>query len=171
MDRQYTEAAKHYGFFCEGCEDNCCLTRFHHHTFLEYLCISEGYNALASETREEVREKAEKVCEAVARADRERVSTRIICPLNAEGLCILYAHRPMICRLHGISHELHQPDGKIIRGPGCETFTRQAEGKKPFRFDRTPFYMEMAHLERELKLAMGTKQRIRMTVAEIILSL
>ena len=49
MDRKYDEVADFYGFVCTGCENNCCLTRFYHHSLLEYLYLYEGYVALAQE--------------------------------------------------------------------------------------------------------------------------
>ncbi len=48
MDLKYKEAADYYGFDCTGCEDNCCFTRFFHHTLLEYLYIMEGYGTTLS---------------------------------------------------------------------------------------------------------------------------
>jgi len=35
MDRAYDRAADPYGFTCDGCADNCCRTRFYHHTVIE----------------------------------------------------------------------------------------------------------------------------------------
>ena len=46
MDRKYNEAGDYYGFNCNGCEDNCCATRFYHHTLLEVLYILNGFNSL-----------------------------------------------------------------------------------------------------------------------------
>ena len=34
MDRAYDAAARNSGFVCNGCRDNCCLTRFYHHTLV-----------------------------------------------------------------------------------------------------------------------------------------
>jgi hypothetical protein len=46
MDATYDAVAGQYGFQCHGCEDNCCQTRFYHHTLIEYLFLMEGINAL-----------------------------------------------------------------------------------------------------------------------------
>jgi len=46
MDLKYDEAAEHYGFKCDGCKVNCCLTRFYHHTYLEYQFIRKGFENL-----------------------------------------------------------------------------------------------------------------------------
>ncbi len=165
MDQKYSEAADYYGFHCQGCEDNCCLTRFYHHTFLEYIYILKGFETLDAETQQNIRQKSLEV------SKKMNAESRLMCPLNAEGLCVLYAYRPMICRLHGISHELHKPGQHTpIFSPGCEVFTKLAEGKSYFKFDRTPFYMEMARLEAELKQTLAVTQKLKMTVAQMLSS-
>ena len=53
--------------------------------------------------------------------------------------------------------------------PGCEAFTKQCEAKEYIKFDRTPFYVEMAKLERELREAVGFAQKFKMTVAQMLI--
>jgi len=170
MDRQYAEAAKHYEFHCSGCEENCCRTRFYHHTYLEYLYIHAGLNKLDPQRQREMQSRAAVVCRETAKADEKAMSVRLMCPLNSDGRCTLYTYRPMICRLHGISHELRKPGQNIIRGPGCGMFDLRCSDKRYLKFDRTPFYLEMAKLESELKQAVGLSGRIKMTIAEMIVS-
>ena len=112
MDRQYEHAASHYGFICSGCDDNCCRTRFYHHTFLEYLYIIDGFNRLSAEIKRETRNRARKVCNQM---NEENTPFGQMCPLNFEGRCILYIHRPMICRLHGIPHELRKYSKALLQ--------------------------------------------------------
>jgi hypothetical protein len=76
----------------------------------------------------------------------------------------------MICRLHGIPHELRKPGQNAIRGPGCGMFAAQCSDQRYRKFDRTPFYFRMAKLESELKQAVGLSGKIKMTIAEIIAS-
>ena len=170
MDDTYRKAADHYGFHCTGCEDNCCFTRFYHHTLLEYLFIREAFRALDDENRQKVVQRAQEVCRKTEQGDRNGEPVRLMCPLNVDELCLTYAHRPMICRLHGIPHELHGPDGSAMQGRGCDAFYRQCSQKEPFTFDRTPFYVKMAELESELRQAVGITQKIKMTVAQMIVS-
>ena len=170
MDQQYDKAAKHYGFHCYGCEDNCCRTRFYHHTYLEYLYIHAGFKKLGHQRQREMQSKAAWVCRETAKADKRSIPVRLMCPLNSAGLCTLYRYRPMICRLHGISHELRKPGQNVIRGSGCGMFDLRCSDKHYLRFDRTPFYFEMAKLEGELKQAVGLYGKVKMTIAEMIIA-
>ena len=169
MDQKYNETADYYGFHCKSCKDNCCLTRFYHHTVLEYFYILYGYNTLESDRQIKVKSMALEVCRKTDEADKRGAAIRIMCPLNFDGLCILYDYRPMICRLHGIPHELQKADHSVVYSPGCESFTQQAESKKYYKFDRTPFYIKMAELENELRHAAGINQKLKMTVAQMLI--
>jgi Fe-S-cluster containining protein len=168
MDRKYREAADYYGFHCTGCGNNCCFTRFYHHTLLEYLYLREGFQALAPKMKNEIKQRASEVCGTTAAADIQAPPLRLMCPLNFDGLCRLYGFRPMICRLHGLPHELRQPGKDIVHHPGCADFTAQCFEKEYFKFDRTFFFIEMAALEQELRQAVGIIQKIKMSVAEML---
>jgi len=168
MDLKYTEAAEYYGFHCEGCEDSCCFTRFYHHTLLEYLYIYEGFKTLDQKTQTKIIQTASDVCREIALADKKGQSLRLICPLNLDGLCLLYAFRPMICRLHGIPHELHPAGAGVVHHPGCDAFTVQCGEKTYFKFDRTPIFIEMAGLEKDIRQATAMTQKIKMTIAEMV---
>jgi len=169
MDRAYNGAAEYYHFFCSGCTGSCCLTRFYHHTFLEYLYLLTGYQATAKEKQSTIIKKASAVCRETAAAGRQAIRVRHMCPLNFDGLCSLYAYRPMICRMHGIAHELHQPGKAVSYAPGCHVFAKQCGQKEYHPFDRTPFYIELAKLEKEFKQAAGINARIKMTIAEMVM--
>lgn len=168
MDEAYRQAAAYYDFHCTGCEDNCCRTRFHHHTFSEFLYIFKGFEELPVEKQKEIREKAELVCSQSFEMEKRGETIRLMCPLNEKGLCLLYEYRPMICRLHGISHELRRPDGQFLYGEGCDMFMKISEKKKSVRFDRTPFYKEIALLEKELREKMKTFQKVKMTISQML---
>jgi len=171
MDSAYADAAGNFAFHCTGCEDNCCLTRFHHHTLLEYLLIEEGFAGLGTAGQSAVLAEAEAVCRKTAAADAQERADRLMCPLNRDGLCILYIQRPMICRLHGIPHELHRPGRGIVLGPGCAVFDDRCGDKPHKRLDRTPYYIEMAKMERALQQALGISMRLNMTVAEMLITM
>lgn len=169
MDAAYEKVASAYGFQCRGCEDNCCYSRFYHHTLLEYLYLRQGFLALDSARQKALLERAETVVREVARDQREGRSQKRLCPLNEEGLCVLYAWRPMVCRLHGLAHELCKPGQAPVRHRGCDLFDQQTRTHAYLSFDRTPFYMDMAHLERALRLAAGVADRMKHTIAEMLL--
>lgn len=168
MDRQYDQAADYYQFYCKGCENNCCATRFHHHTLLEHLYLRQGFNQLEAAERKRIQTEAADNRRQIRAADARHQSLRTMCPLNSEGLCLLYAHRPMICRLHGLPHELRKPGRQPVYSPGCDAFNQQCGKKSYYPFDRTPFYRQIAALERELREAAAFNARIKMTVAEMI---
>jgi Fe-S-cluster containining protein len=170
MDRAYNLAALHYGFKCTGCDDNCCYTRFYHYTYIEYGYILKGYRLLDGHKSAEVRKRALKVIGDSKATDKKELAERYMCPLNFDGRCILYAYRPMICRLHGIPHEFQTSNHNVIYAPGCDSFTGQHGDTKYFSFDRTPFYTQMTRLESELKQAMGIDNKLKMTIAEMIAS-
>lgn len=169
MDQKYQEAADYYGFYCEGCKDNCCRTLFYHYTLLEYFYILEGYSTLEYDRQVEIRDRALKVCGKTDEAEEKGINVRLMCPLNFNGMCVLYAYRPMICRLHGIPHELQRAGQNVIHSPGCNAFIEQNKKKSYFKFDRTPFYIRMAELENELKRAANITQKLKMTVAEMLI--
>ena len=171
MDRAYTAAARYYGFDCRGCSDNCCLTRFCHHTVLEYSYVATGWRGLTGEQRATALAKAAAIEGQAPVAAPGGESGRFMCPLNVDNRCSLYAFRPMICRLHGIPHELHTPGRPKHYGPGCEMFNRHCGQKAYTRFDRTPFYIRLASLEKEVRATLAISGKFKMTVARMINSL
>lgn len=168
MDQAYDRAADHYDFTCDRCRDNCCRTRFYHHTIIEYVYIIKGLNTLTPKRQNEVKSRAMTVVDKTAGVTDNAEPKRLMCPLNFNEQCILYPYRPMICRLHGIPHELKKPGRKTIYGPGCETFDHRCGRIAYFEFDRTPFYREVAKLEQQVKQALGITGKFKMTIAEMI---
>lgn len=171
IDEAYSMIAAHYGFRCEGCDDNCCMTRFHHHTYLEYMLLAEGYRRLTESQQRDLMEKAEQVCRRLTASKADDPTPGVMCPLNRHGRCSLYDNRPMICRMHGVPHELHYPGGKILQGPGCAAFERIGGRRSHRPLDRTPFYRQMAQLEGDFRVQTGQSGKIKMTVAEMIVAL
>ena len=105
--------------------------------------------------------------------DIEGQAMRIICPLNSGGLCSLYAHRLMICRLHGVPYKMRRPDGKETQGTGCHKvdWDMSSEKSAECMFDRTDLYRELSGSEIELRQKLGFGQRIKMTIAEMIVEI
>jgi len=169
MDLAYAEVADAYGFHCSGCTDNCCLTRFFHHTLIEFLYLRKGFAGLDEKSQEEIRCRAIDVNEQVRQADNSGRVSRVMCPLNRKGLCLLYKYRPMICRLHGIPHEFRHPVRGRMSGPGCHEFEAKCGRQQYIEFNRTPFYQQMALLERRVREMTGIADKLKKTVAQMLL--
>ncbi len=163
MDAAYQETAQAYGFVCNGCEDNCCRSRFYHHTIVEHLFLQAGLDRLTIERCREVTRRSRDI-------HRQGMPAGSLCPLNEAGRCLLYDFRPMICRLHGIPHRLLLPDGRVHDGPGCASCERLPQPEAERRLDRTPFYQAVAELEQEARRLAGWTGKRRMTIAEMVLS-
>lgn len=162
MDEAYSAVADYYGFTCRGCDDNCCTQIFHHHTLAEYLGLFEGLQAASHG--------GEILARAVEVQKAYDEGKALICPVNQGGLCSLYAARPMICRLHGLPHEFLRPDG-TVSGGACRRFEIiHSKGHETTRrLDRTPFYAELAMIEKDLRPVLGFTGRVRMTTAGMLL--
>lgn len=172
MDRAWDEIAAQYDFRCNGCEDNCCQSLFFHHTHAEKAYLKHGFNLLPRAERAEILDKARDYCEITfdpeTPPDAGATSKKTPCPLLLGGRCRLYRHRPMICRMHGLPHELHRLGFPVIKGPGCDA--GRFDEKEYIPFDRTPFYRDMAGVEMEFRAAYGKTGKVRETIAQILLS-
>lgn len=169
MDQAYRQAADAAGFECRGCEQNCCRTLFYHHTLAEYLYLKTGLARMPDAVQDGIVRRAAAALERVHPTDEGGRPSAPMCPLNEQGRCILYAHRPMICRLHGLPHLLRRPDGKAQTGPGCDDFYRQCGAAPHKSLDRTPHYAAMAQLEKGLRRQLGFDGRIRLTIAQMVM--
>lgn len=167
MDSDYDSVARHYGFSCEGCEDNCCTQRFFHYTMAEYMYLLEGMRGRDPGLASEIVRKAREV---VAAYEDERASGEIkplMCPANFDGLCSVYPHRPMICRLHGLPHRFTDPKGRETRGGGCPRFDSQVP-ETDWTVKRTVHYNTLARIEGEMRSRQLIGRPIRFTTAEML---
>lgn len=171
MDAAWNKTAAEYEFQCAGCEDNCCLSLFYHHTHIENAYLWHGFETLSPQARAEILARArEYLTETFGPDDSatpDPTSRKIPCPLLLDGRCRLYAYRPMICRMHGLPHELHRPGGQVMKGPGCDAGTFNEKPYAPF--DRTPYYREMAAIEMRFRATEGKTEKIRATIAHMLL--
>jgi hypothetical protein len=163
MDHAYRETAAFFDFSCRGCQDNCCTTYFFHHTVIESLYLVQGFWGLGKGMKEEIMERAVSMSGLLKRDS-------YMCPINEEGRCLLYPYRTMICRLHGLPYGVQKPGGQREEGPGCAKFEeeRKSKGLPQRRIDRTPFYTDLANLERDLRKETGFFQKFKKTIAEMI---
>lgn len=170
MDAAYATVARHDGFVCRGCEDNCCLTRFRHHTLMEYAYLQRGFARLEAGLRREIRTRARAYGQALQEAQTAEQAFRHWCPLNFDDRCGLYAFRPMICRLHGLPHLLRHPGRGLIHGPGCHVFEQHCRHARPRPLDRTALYKTLAGLEQIARQSTGFNAPVGLTVAEMVLT-
>jgi len=176
MDAAYAASAAALGLNCEGCRDNCCESLFRHHTYLEWLDLHAAFAALPEARRKDILAAAEEWLR-IHRGALPGARPRVPCPLVLrEGdqlSCGLYAHRPMICRLHGVPTLLVRPDGKQAAFPGCGRAQElgKAGGATLKALDRTPVLSELALLEMELlgRERMARLPRVDLSIAEMLL--
>jgi len=166
MDKAWYDIASQYDFHCSGCEDNCCRSLFFHHTLVEKTYLLHGFDQLSQDIKKKSIARAKTYCSKTFHQSGSLTSLKLMCPLNWDGMCILYKYRPMICRLHGLPHELHKPGNLVLKGPGCEAGL--FDSKKYIAFDRTPFYKEMAEIEMEFRRNTPKNGRIKETVAQML---
>lgn len=172
MERAYEESARQAGLSCAGCETNCCTSFFQHHTHVEWAYLWRGLQALPEARRKEFIRRAEAYGEETRAAMAANALPDAMCPLNEDGLCVLYSHRLMICRMHGTRNLLSLPDGQRRLFPGCARFSTLPCGRdEDFPpLDRTPFYQALAALEMEFRQKAGRPlPRVDLTLAEMLI--
>ena len=171
MDAAYQVAAGAIGLDCSGCAENCCYSYFQHHTLVEWLYLHKGLAELPVERREAYVQRARDSVAAAAEALSRGETPRIMCPVNDDGLCGLYGHRLMICRLHGVPNALIGGAG-VREFPGCGPCQRITAERPDYKImDRTPLLRRLATLEMELWGSKpGRPPKVDMTLAEMILA-
>lgn len=170
IDNAWNQVARKYGFQCNGCEDNCCLSLFFHHTHAEASFLQFGFQALPFQDREHIFSLSRDYCRRTFSKTAENhyppASKKIPCPLLNMDRCRLYEFRPMICRMHGLPHELHKPGFDVIKGLGCDA--GKFNDRTYIPFDRTPFYKQMAGIEMNFRQLTGKTGKIKKTIAQIL---
>lgn len=177
MVAQYGVAAQAIGMTCSGCTDNCCLSFFQHHTYVEWAYMWEGLNKLPADRLEAIKTRAQEYVDQAQAALSRGERPHLMCPLNIDeeqGLCGLYEHRLMICRMHGVPNLLVKPNGQQIQFPGCYrcqdlTEKYEAEGRTAPVVNRTSLYKDLVMLEMQF-VGKNLRQlpKVDHTIAEMI---
>ena len=176
MESGYDQTATKTGLSCQGCPDNCCDSYFLHHTYIEWAYLWRGLATRAPVPLASLVERARLCLEHYREETEVGAWPKIMCPLNQDGLCMLYLYRPMICRCHGVAARLRRPDGKTLHFPGC--FRCQELTESPgatFEMDRTPLLRRLARLEEEflggqLDSASPKMPKMKMTLAAMLVA-
>ena len=174
MVEGYDTVAAEIGLSCQGCPDNCCDSYFLHHTYAEWAYLWEGLQELPEEKLAAIIERAKQYVKESRKKLLRKERPQIMCPLIDEGLCGLYKHRLLVCRMHGIPATMTRPDGQSMRFPGC--FRCQEIVEKKYNqeedapaMDRTALFQQMVAVETKL---LGDKRhlfpRVKLTIAEMI---
>ena len=170
METSYGQVAAEIGFSCNGCPDNCCDSYFQHHTYLEWCFLLEGIERLDGLKQKEVLQRAHSYVIATEASARLGERPQEMCPLNEEGLCIVYHHRMMVCRTHGVPATITRPDNNQLSFPGCfRCQEKTASNRSIPRVDRTPMLMKLAALEN--KFLLGKRHilpKVKLTIAEML---
>ncbi len=170
IDRAYQEVARRYDFSCQGCEDNCCRSVFYHYSLIEYFGVLEGFDALPEDSRNEALHRARDYVAELNRMRTRETEMKRMCPLNFDGLCIIYEHRPLICRVHGVPGILRHPLKGTRAFSGCQRFEKLHGSDIPHPLDRTEFYTKIATIETRLRAEMDYMLRFQKTIAEMLLN-
>jgi len=170
METAYGAVAEGLDFSCDGCPDNCCDSYFLHYTYVEWAYLRQGFASLPEEQRETVLARAAEYIRqseaALGRGERPLV----MCPLNEKGRCILYGHRPMICRLHGVPATITRPDGRTTSFPGCCRCQEIVSGRPAVSpMERNVLFRGMVELETELLRQCTPRPRVKTTIARMLL--
>ncbi|WP_419174185.1 hypothetical protein [Desulfosediminicola sp.] len=174
MEKQYNNVARALEFGCEGCSDNCCDSYFLHHTHAEWAYLRQGFLLLDQEQQETVLARSKEYLEQSQKILAKGERPQIMCPLNENGLCILYKHRLLVCRTHGVPARMRRPDGQTLEFPGCFrcqeiVAEREKSGLKTPRVDRTKHLTELVNIESELlEFKRHLYPRVKLCIAEMI---
>ncbi len=154
LQQEYERVAGVLDFSCSGCPDNCCDSYFLHHTYAEWAHLWLGIRQLEPERQQTLIARATAYVEECERELEAGRRPQIMCPLNEGGLCVLYKHRLLVCRTHGVPANMTRPDGRTLRFPGCfrcqEIVEDRYEQVPPPYVERTSLLRKLALLENEL---------------------
>lgn len=176
LQRGYGEVAEKLALSCDQCDDNCCDSWFRHHSHVEWLYLREGLATLDHDRRLLLRRRATDYLLACAAAQQRGERPQVPCPLLENNRCTLYQHRLLVCRTHGVPARIKQPDGRLLRFPGCHRCQQLIREQFPLgeefapTTNRTPMLMRLAKLENDvLYNKRHLLPKVNKTIAEMIL--
>jgi hypothetical protein len=174
MEGRYQLVADNLHFSCTGCPDNCCDSYFLHHTYVEWAYLWQGFSSLPPAKQNTILARAASYVKQSEMMLLRGERPNIMCPLNDQGLCMLYNHRYMICRLHGVPAQLSLPDGRNFNFPGCfrcqEIVENLPAEKNPAPLQRSDLFKRLADIELTC-IGRGRHEvpKVKMTIAHMLL--
>ncbi len=174
LQEEYERTAAQIPLTCSGCPDNCCDSWFYHHTYSEWAYLWQGLRLLEEQVLEQIVLRAKEYVQQSRDQLASGQRPQLLCPLNENGLCALYQHRLLVCRMHGVPALLTRPDGQSLRFPGCfrcqkivqDTYSQEDAAPA---MDRTKIFFRLAEVENQL--LSGKRQlfpKVKKTIAEMI---
>ncbi|CAG35080.1 hypothetical protein [Desulfotalea psychrophila] len=176
MADAYSLVAAELGFSCDGCADNCCDSYFLHHTYVEWAYLWQGFSELEAGAQADILGRCRDYVAGCQMAEARQERPQLMCPLNREGLCVLYKHRLLVCRTHGVPAVMRFPNGQIRHFLGCfrcqEIVTSRFAGTESApHVERTPHLSQLLQLENELCLyKRASLPKVKKTIAEMLLA-
>jgi hypothetical protein len=175
LQDEYARVARELQFSCNGCPDNCCDSYFLHHTYSEWAFLWIGFRRLDASQQDALLKRSRTWLEECDKALAIGERPQVMCPLNDNGLCVLYEHRLLVCRTHGVPARMMRPDGQELRFPGCfrcqEIVAAGYQEKQAPYVARTPLLHALAALENQL---LGGKRhlfpKVRSTIAAMLVN-
>jgi hypothetical protein len=176
LEKDYDAVARQLSFSCTHCPDNCCDSYFLHHTYAEWAYLWLGFRQLDSDTQQVILQRASTAVLACEKALMRQERPQVMCPLNEGGLCILYTHRLLVCRTHGVPASMTRPDGRKLTFPGCFRCQEIVDSlggitKGVPTTERTPYLQRLAALE--AALLKGDRQRhpkVGLTISQMLVN-
>ena len=167
MDQTWGKIAAGYNFICNGCKDNCCNSLFFHHTYIEKTYLIHGFNRLDQDLKKNILNRADIYIKKTFSENLKINTSTIFCPVNENGRCLLSTYSPMTCRPHGLPHELCKPGFEPVKAPGCDAGL--FDDKPYIKFDRTPFYQQMALIETRFRQDFNKTGKIKESIAQMLI--
>ncbi len=173
LARDYNRVAEQLNFSCDNCPDNCCDSYFLHHTYLEWAYLWSGFCRLEDNRQDEIFKRCHRYILRCTEQESRGVRPQVMCPLNEGGRCILYHHRLLVCRTHGVPATMTRPDGRILRFPGCfrcqEIVGAEISAPQSPVVERTAALGKLVFLEDELlDHKRSLLPRVKLTIAEML---
>jgi Fe-S-cluster containining protein len=116
----YFENQQEYMFCKEGCSI-CCQNSYYPCSELEYDYLKTFIDDLDEQKREIIQKKAVEILKQrkeFLKTEADIMQFSYECPFLVDDSCIVYSHRPLICRGHGLLyHEFNEPNKHYL--PYC----------------------------------------------------
>jgi Fe-S-cluster containining protein len=116
----YFESQKEYICCKSGCSD-CCRKSYYPVSEVEYDYVREGFNKLDETLKETIQQEAVQILKdrrKFLKTNADIMAFKYVCPFLRQDACVVYHHRPLLCRSHGLIYKDIEKENKI-KVPNC----------------------------------------------------